>query len=480
VLFNSYEFLLVFLPITLLVFFAFMRFGMARGALAWLLLASLVFYSWWEPAYLPLLIASILFNYYFGQMLQSAGRSRPGSVSLLLAIGVGANLALLIAVKYTAFVVNEAAAAAGLDFFMRAVALPLGISFYTFTQIAYLVDSVRGRTQPSSLLEYALFVVFFPHLIAGPIVHHYDVLGQFRTIFNNRANPENFSRGLAFFSIGLFKKVVVADNLAPLANKLFDQPEAWASATAVEAWIGILAYTFQLYFDFSGYSDMAIGLALLFGIRFAYNFASPYKATSIIDFWRRWHITLSRFLRDYLYFSLGGNRRGPLRRHVNLFLTMLLGGIWHGANWTFLVWGALHGAFLIINHGWRALRSRLGWTRDFGLPGLLVARTLTLIVVMAAWVFFRAPSLQAAGEILQSAAGAHGLGTLQPALAVAALIPIVWLLPNSQEFVDGQGDRTWLTWRWKAGYISAAALAACLLLSVSQMSKVSVFIYFQF
>jgi alginate O-acetyltransferase complex protein AlgI len=479
-LFNSYIFICAFLPVALLGFYLFVRAGMAKAAISWLLLASFFFYGWWEPAYLPLLAATILFNYYFGMVLQASAQRGAPNLSLFLAFGVAVNLALLIAVKYLAFFANEAAAATGFDFAMRTIVLPLGISFYTFQQIAYLIDSARKRAAPSSFIEYALFVAFFPQLIAGPIVHHSDVLGQFRSILANRVNAENFSRGLSFFSIGLFKKVIVADNLAPIADRLFDRPDAWASATAVEAWGGVLAYTFQIYFDFSGYSDMAIGLGLMFGIRFVYNFASPYKATSIIDFWRRWHITLSRFLRDYLYFSLGGNRRGPTRRYVNLFLTMLIGGLWHGANWTFLVWGALHGAFLIVNHGWRAMRVRMGWTREFGLAGLLAARTVTLIAVMLAWVFFRAPSLQASGEILASAVGAHGLGAPQPELAIALLIPLVWLLPNSQEFVDGPGDRNWLTVRWKPNYVTATALAACLFLSFSQMSKVSAFIYFQF
>jgi alginate O-acetyltransferase complex protein AlgI len=478
VLFNSYEFLFVFLPITLAVFYLTVRLGMARAAIAWLLIASLAFYSYWEPAHFPVLAISILFNYAAGLMLQSR-RRRGENNRLLLAFAVAANLGMLIYFKYTAFFVNEAASLAGQDFVLRAVLLPLGISFFTFQQIAYVVDSANGKIERSDFLEYALFVAYFPQLIAGPIVHHSEVLHQFRTVLG-RVSAENFALGLSYLSIGLFKKVVLADNLAKLADPLFVDPQAWANASVVEAWTGVLAYTFQLYFDFSGYSDMAIGLGLLCGIRIPINFNSPYKAVNIIDFWRRWHITLSHFLRDYLYVALGGNRRGKVRRYINLVLTMLLGGFWHGANWTFLVWGGLHGAYLVINHAWNAIADKIGLQdRGQSLAYRWFARGLTLVAVMIGWVFFRAPSLEASGEILAGMFGANGLGTVGPSLlAVTAFLPVVWLLPNTQEFVEGMSRIRAL--RWHPNLLHAAALAGCFVLTVSQMSKVSAFIYFQF
>ena len=479
-LFNSYAFLGVFLPITLVVYFTLAWSGRDRAAILWLLVASLAFYSWWEPAHLPLLVGTILFNYWLGAVLQSRFHAGGSGSRLPLALGVGVNLALLGAFKYSAFVLNEAATLAGLDFTMRAMVLPLGISFFTFQQIAYLVDSARGRAAPSSFVEYALFVAYFPQLIAGPIVHHSEVLHQFRTILSDRINSENFARGLSFLYIGLFKKVVVADNLAKIADPLFAGPGGWMSASAIEAWTGTLAYTFQIYFDFSGYSDMAIGLALMCGIRLPYNFDSPYKAVSIIDFWRRWHMTLSRFLRDYLYVSLGGNRRGRARRYVNLMITMLLGGLWHGANWTFLVWGAIHGFYLIVNHVPRALRPRLGLPAVDNFATRALARTLTLLAVMLAWVFFRAPSLEGAFDILLALGGANGLGSPSASIAVVTLVAVAWTLPNSQEFVDDARKVGRSPLRWRPNGVVAAALAGCLILSISQMSKVSAFIYFQF
>jgi alginate O-acetyltransferase complex protein AlgI len=478
VLFNSYEFLFVFLPITLTVYYIIVRLGMGRAAVAWLLVASLAFYSYWEPAHLPVLVGSILFNYAAGLKLR-ARRRRDASNGVMLAGAVAANLAMLVYFKYTAFFVNEAAALAGQDFVLRAVLLPLGISFFTFQQIAYVVDSANGKIERSDFIEYALFVAYFPQLIAGPIVHHSQVLHQFRTVLS-RVSAENFARGLSYLSIGLFKKVVLADNLAKFADPLFMDPQSWANASAVEAWTGVLAYTFQLYFDFSGYCDMAIGLGLMCGIRIPVNFNSPYKAVSIIDFWRRWHITLSHFLRDYLYVALGGNRRGRPRRYVNLMLTMLLGGFWHGANWTFLVWGGLHGTYLVINHAWNAVADRIGLSnRGQSTTYRWFARGLTLVAVMVGWVFFRAPSLDAAGEILAGMLGINGLGVAGPSLlAVVCFIPLVWLLPNTQEFVEGMGQARML--RWRPSLLHAAVMAGFFVLTVTQMSKVSAFIYFQF
>lgn len=292
----------------------------------------------------------------------------------------------------------------------REVILPLGISFFTFQQIAYLVDAYRGETQEYSALKYGVFVSFFPQLIAGPIVHHKQIVFQLYDKAIYRFNWEKFAIGITIFIAGLFKKVIFADNLARYATPVFQDAARDMQVQFFQAWGGALAYSLQLYYDFSGYSDMAIGAAFMFGITLPINFNSPYKATSIIDFWRRWHITLSNFLRDYLYIPLGGNRKGEIRRYINLMVTMLLGGLWHGAGWTFVLWGGLHGVYLIINNQWRSLCKKLGrarqgnhgWSRAIG-------TFITLVAVVIAWVFFRASNLDAALVLLRGMMGENGV-----------------------------------------------------------------------
>jgi len=263
--------------------------------------------------------------------------------------------------------------------------LPLGISFFTFQKIALLADAYEGKIQSLNFLDYALFVLFFPQLIAGPIVHHSEAMSQFQT--RGPVQASVIAMGLTIFAIGLANKVLLADSLAVYATPQFDAAAAGAPLSFLAAWSGALAYTLQLYFDFSGYTDMAIGAALLFGVRLPLNFNSPYKARNIIDFWRRWHMTLSRFLRDYLYIPLGGNRHGKLSRYLNLFITMLFGGLWHGAGWTFIFWGALHGFYLAINHGWEALLARFG-AGDVNPGGArrLGAQVVTFLAVVVGWV----------------------------------------------------------------------------------------------
>ncbi|MFQ5488405.1 MAG: MBOAT family O-acyltransferase, partial [Gammaproteobacteria bacterium] len=337
-LFHSYGFIFLFLPLTLLGFFLLGRYGLLRWALAWLVLASLTFYGWWNVEYLFLLLASIVVNYLLGRALAPSQRTT-ASARVLLAIGIGLNLALLAYFKYAAFIVGNFNQLLGSDYRVHEIVLPLAISFFTFQQIAYLVDAYYGRAQEYSFLNYSLFVSFFPQLIAGPIVHHREMMPQFegRRIF--RFSYEDMDVGLLIFCIGLFKKVLLADGMAQFSEPVFAAAAGGLELSFFEAWGGALAYTLQIYFDFSAYSDMAIGLAWMFGIRLPLNFASPYKAINIIEFWRRWHMTLSRFLRDYLYIPLGGNRKGRERRHLNIMATMLLGGLWHGAAWTFVVWG---------------------------------------------------------------------------------------------------------------------------------------------
>ena len=403
-LFNSYEFVFVFLPTVLFGFHLIGKQGHHRVAIAWLVGASLFFYGWWNPAYLSLMLFSILFNYSIGISLSNTSGHKLSSKAILT-IGVATNLAVLGYYKYANFFIDNLNALSDSNLILHKVILPLAISFFTFQQIAYLVDAYRGETREYSFLHYCLFVTFFPQLIAGPIVHHKEMLPQFAKDVVYKLRSKHLAIGITIFALGLFKKVVLADGVSVYATPVFDAAEAGVMLTFFEAWAGALAYTFQLYFDFSGYSDMAIGIARMFGIRLPLNFNSPYKATSIIDFWRRWHITLSRFLRDYLYIPLGGGRKGKVRRHINIMITMILGGLWHGAGWTFILWGALHSFYLMINHGWRAIFKSRNKTKI----GSFIAWTITFMAVVISWVPFRAESILGANNMLKSMAGVNGI-----------------------------------------------------------------------
>ena len=405
-LFNSPTFLLIFLPLALVGFFAAAAYSHRLAALT-LALASVCFYAMWDPRFVALLVLSIAFNYRMGFTLGKVARTR--LVRPLLAGAIAANLGLLAYFKYTDFFISTANQLTGAHLPLAHIILPLGISFFTFTQVAFLVDVARGLAVEYDFVHYLLFVTYFPHLVAGPILHHRQMMPQFSSSQTYKFNPASFSDGMATFLVGLAKKVVIADALSAFVGPLFDAVDNGTSVTFFEAWGAALAYTFQLYFDFSGYSDMAIGLSLLFGVRLPPNFASPYKSRNIVDFWRRWHMTLSQFLRDYLYIPLGGGRRGPMRRHLNLMATMLLGGLWHGASWTFVVWGATHGCYLVVNHVWQSLSAALPR------PGIVLrplnhalSCVVTFIAVVAAWVVFRATSLHGANEILAAMTGAHG------------------------------------------------------------------------
>ena len=389
-LFNSYEFIFFFLPITFFIYFYLNHKRLTEAAKAFLVLASLFFYAWWNIAYLPLILVSMLVNYTVGRELSGyRKKSRTYSPKMLLGVGVFFNLALLGYFKYSDFfIINlNRVFHSGIDLWN--LALPLAISFYTFQQIAYLVDSYRNETKEYDFLNYAVFVTFFPQLIAGPIVHHAEMMPQFAKLKNKVKSYHNIALGLFIFSLGLFKKVIIADTFAIWATKGFDVAE---QLNMLEAWVTSLSYTFQLYFDFSGYTDMAIGIALLFNIKIPMNFFSPYKATSIQDFWRRWHITLSRFLKDYLYIPLGGNRQSDIRTYTNLFTTFLLGGIWHGAGWTFVFWGAMHGFALVIHRVWQKLGFKMN---------SMLAWFITFNFLNIAWVFFRAINFEAAIKVLK-------------------------------------------------------------------------------
>ena len=389
-LFNSYEFIFFFLPITFFLYFYFLNRRLVVAAKGFLVFASLFFYSWWNISYLPIILSSMLFNYVVGNSLNSNLTKVKIHKKTLLTIGIVANVSLLAYFKYSDFLIENVNTAFDSDISLLGLALPLAISFFTFQQIAYLVDSYRGETKEYDFLNYALFVTFFPQLIAGPIVHHSEMMPQFASTINLVKKYKNIIAGMFIFSIGLFKKVVLADAFAVWATSGFDVA---LELSLIEAWITSLSYTFQLYFDFSGYTDMAIGIALLFNIKLPINFNSPYKALDIQDFWRRWHITLSRFLKEYVYIPLGGNRRGELLTYSNLMSTFLIGGIWHGAGWTFVFWGFLHGGALVVHRFWQSLGLKL--------PSFL-AWFITFNFINITWVFFRAKEFEDAMKVLGS------------------------------------------------------------------------------
>lgn len=500
--FSSLEFMYLFMPPVLFGYLVLRHWGWEKGIIWWLTIASLVFYTWWTPVYLPLLLGSVLVNYGFHRIL------RKSPDRFLLIVGIVFNLSLIAVFKYADFIIGNANFLTGTDFPMLHLVLPLAISFFTFQQISFLIDTYKGDITDCDFARYMLFVVFFPQLIAGPIVMQKETIPQFRlAVFKNK-QVLNLAVGSTLFAIGLFKKIVLADGIAPYANNVFTLAETTSGVPFEAAWIGALAYTFQLYFDFSGYCDMALGLARLFGIRLPVNFNSPYKATSISDFWRRWHITLSHFLRDYLYIPLGGNRSGPIRRYANLMATMLLGGLWHGASWTFVFWGGLHGAYLAINHGWSALSDK-GYV-PYLLPrpaALMLSRSLTLLAVIVAWVFFRAESFDGASNIL---AGMTGLSTVyEPKLwgtfasgtlpiwaAMTGLAAIVFLLPNSIELTENYNPvlglkkliaqrKTdgFLPIRWKPSpqwSLGISILFGIALVQTYRLAEMTEFIYFNF
>jgi alginate O-acetyltransferase complex protein AlgI len=349
-LFHSQPFIFGFLPLCLTSFFLLGRCGGTRWALCWLVVASLGFYAWWNPPFVLLLAGSIGGNYAFGQrILRLAQADRARAARRWLIGGIVADLALLGWFKYADFALHIVLPdAPALHRF-----LPLAISFFTFQQIMFLADSARRERPDTGWLPYAAFVGFFPHLIAGQIVRPAEILPQLGAATLARPDGEALSAGTMLFLLGLVKKLVLADTFGAFADVGFDAARDGAALTLFEAWYATLAYALQIYFDFSGYSDMAIGLARLCNVRFPLNFDSPYQASSIAEFWRRWHITLGRFLRDYVYIPLGGSRAGERRRMVNLMATMLLGGLWHGAAWSDVLWGALHGLFLVIHAQWR-------------------------------------------------------------------------------------------------------------------------------
>lgn len=448
-IFNSYIFLFVFLPV------AFAGFWILRGRQArylWLTAMSYIFYGYWNYKFTFLMFAVTLIGYAAGRALEVV--AAPKRKKILLACAIGANLALLGFFKYT----NFALATLGLP--ALDIILPIGISFYAFQVISYLVDVYRETVRPTkNFLEFAAYVSFFPQLIAGPIVRMSDVAADLDNIHLLKRSA-SWRVGISMFVIGLTKKVMIADSLAILIDPLWENP---ASLGALAAWTAALGYTYQLYFDFSGYSDMAIGLGRLFGVRFPVNFNSPYKAVNISDFWRRWHITLSSWLRDYLYLPLGGSRRGALRTVINLCVVMLLGGLWHGANWTFVLWGGYHGALLALYHVTKPWYDRIP---------VVLQRAATFFAVVLGWVVFRSPTISSAGTMLKNmfspsaAYAGHLTGAL---LLIAGCLIVTNFFKNSNQ----------LSLPAKKRY--AVAFAAATVLALVFMNyKQNVFLYYQF
>ncbi|MFZ3054053.1 MAG: MBOAT family protein [Sulfuricurvum sp.] len=488
-LFNSYEFIFFFLPITFGIYFWLNKKRLTQASKAWLVFASLFFYSWWNIIYLPLILGSILFNFTVGSAISRANSSssKKGlSRKTLLAFGIVANILLLGYFKYMDFFIANTNILIGTQWDLLHIVLPLGISFFTFTQIAYLVDAYRDEVKEMDYLNYTLFVTFFPHLLAGPILHHKEMMPQFDTIKNKAINYKNISAGIFLFSIGLFKKVVIADTFAQWANTGFETTHA---LNLFEAWATSLSYTFQLYFDFSGYTDMALAVALLFNIKLPINFNSPYKALNIQDFWRRWHITLSRFLRDYIYIPLGGNRKGEFSTYANLFTVFLIGGLWHGASWMFIAWGALHGIAIVLHRAWQQMGQKMN---------TVLAWFITFNFINITWIFFRAKDWTQASNIIQGMMGGNGImlpekyakyvgnvqesilqfgtvyehinGKSQTTTYIILGFIMVLVLKNSMQLVEA----------FKPNRLNLLFTLALFLTGVSMMSRVSEFLYFNF
>ena len=469
-LFNSFVFIFAFLPITFLVYFGLNKLRQYTLANAALVVASLYFYAFFNWSYLPIILSSIVVNYLVAWRMKVDDKQ--WLRKLWMIVGVAFNIGMIGYFKYFDFFIENVNIIFKTDFTLRNILLPLGISFFTFQQVAFVVDSYRRKTELPKFLDYCNFVTFFPQLIAGPIVLPEEMLPQFEDRANRRINYENLFNGLFIFALGMCKKVLIADSIAVFANTGFDLMNTY---TMAEAWLTSLSYSFQLYFDFSGYCDMAIGLGLMFNIKLPLNFNAPYRACDFQDFWRRWHMTLNRFLTQYLYIPLGGSRRGEVRTLVNIFIVFRVSGIWHGAGWTFIVWGILHGLTMMVNRLWK----KHGVT----LPNW-VAIPLTFFFVNIYWVFFRAESLSDAMLIVQSMFNNFNLNLTQD---FTSNLPSI--LPNSvnlmilfASFVLGVVGKTAYQqmeikghYRWKSVATIVAFVMGCLFIS-----RVVTFLYFNF
>lgn len=517
-LFISAAFIFLFLPVAVSGFYIIQRRFGRTFALAWLTAASFTFYATWNPRDLPILLGLIAANFVLGGVIaKSEGRSRKYWLVAALAF----NLLVLGYFKYATFFADNIAQLFGwpLSTGSRTASLPLGISFIAFQKIAYLVDVYQKKIRPAGIFDFSIFAAFFPQLVAGPIVHYREIGPQLLREEKNPPIAERLSIGVTIFAIGLIKKIVLADSISPFANSIFNAAADGTTLTFFEAWLGTLCYALQIYFDFSGYSDMAIGIARMFGIKMPLNFFSPYRARNVIEFWRRWHITLSRFLRDYLYIPLGGNRRGRPRHFLNLTITMILGGLWHGASWNFVLWGVLHGAYLAVNHAWLMIFPRRTM-RNSGM--VLLSGALTFFLVMIAWVPFRANSMTSTLSIWKSMFGFNGISLPQAWAVYATKAPwlidlglrfegahsgnlfvasqlmtalltgfaIIFLAPNTTQFMaryrpvlDFNGlIRSHANWfpSWRPTLFWALFTAALLIVAVLTPLTSSDFIYYQF
>lgn len=486
-LFNSYFFLFLFLPVTLAGYYILNYVNLYRAAGIFLIGMSLWFYGYFNPSYLFILCGSIVANFLFAKgmdRLSEKGFAKKG----LLVFGICANVALIFYFKYFDFFLENMNALFGTSFPLKNILLPLGISFFTFQQISFLVDSYRGETKGYTFDEYALFVSFFPQLVAGPVVLHKETIPQFRMPEKRRIHYENLSRGIYVFALGLFKKMIIADTFGRAADYGFP---AVASLNTAEAFIVSLCYTFQLYFDFSGYCDMAVGIGSLFNITLPENFNAPYRATSVMEFWKRWHMSLTRFLRTYIYFPLGGSRKGTLRTYCNIMIVYLVSGIWHGANWTFIVWGLLHGLCNCLNRMFRRQWDRL-WKP--------VRWAVTFLTLNFLTVFFRVDSLAMAGTFFKRIFRFRGfslrpeltdcfrleewiflekriplfasLQTGFPALYLGLFMLSAFLIVLFVK-TDGKTD-------FKPTLGKSVATVLCLLWSVLSLEGISAFLYFNF
>ena len=525
-LFNSYPFIFLFLPITIYLFYLLGRYSQPTAA-AWLVIASLFFYGWWNPRYLALLLISIIVNYAIGVGLikeqQRCGKSK--RCKAILVIGLTFDLVLLGYYKYANFVIHNINELTGSSWNLGEIVLPLGISFFTFTQIAFLVDAYRGEVKGYNYIHYILFITYFPHLIAGPILHHKEIIPQFSNPLTYKINFNNIAVGLTVFIIGLIKKTVFADGIAPHAVALFAIADRGQELTFFEAWVGGLCYSFQLYFDFSGYSDMAIGGSLMFGIKLPLNFHSPYKSVNIFEFWRRWHMTLSRFLREYIYAPLSHGRQKPWRLMMNLVLTMLIGGLWHGAGWNFLFWGWLHGFYLTVNHVWRNIRRSLGQDIRKSTPfGKFLGCALTFAAFVLSLALFRTHNMGGAVQMLSGMLALNGValplewknqfGLVEPFITslgisfqplnariegsgftsdafmwLVYLGIIIWCMPNTQQIMANyypalmpypDKKQSNLLLIWEPNIICSICVAVVAVIGLANITKVSEFLYYQF
>ncbi len=476
-LFNSYIYIFLFLPITLIIYYILNKFKLIKLSKGWLILASLFFYSYWKLDYLPLILFSMVFNYSIGSTLLNDVNLKINK-KFVVGFGIIGNVLLLGYFKYFNFLLDNLNALMYTEFNYMKIVLPLAISFFTFQQIAYLVDSYKGETKEYDFLNYALFVTFFPQLIAGPIVHHREMMPQFAKLRNKIFSHKNLAMGIFLFSIGLFKKVVLADNLSTFVAEGFlfvDQLNFF------ESWLTIISYAMQIYFDFSGYTDMALGVGMMFNIFLPQNFNSPYKAVSIQDFWRRWHMTLSRFLKNYVYIPLGGNRICELKIFRNLFATFLLGGLWHGANWTFVVWGALHGFATVVHRLWEKTKIKM--------PNFLGV-IITFLFVCFTWAFFRADSFDTGWQMTKNMIGVNGFQPPQiyhghlrlehiHTLSFTDLTNVLYIIILSFGLLFAMNS-TQIVQKFKPNKWNAIFTSILLLIGVSTIGQPSEFLYFNF